>query len=174
VFLVDRDNLGHFQSTSNSQIVQSFSADNGLFDTPAFWQNRLYLSGALDSSDTLKIFAFNSISGLFGTTPASSSAHVFSYHGPNPVVSASGSGNGIVWAVDASCYGIGSSCVSTAQPAIVFAYDATDLTKELWDSTQAGARDTAGMAVKFVVPTVANGKVYIGTLTELDVYGLLP
>jgi hypothetical protein len=174
LFLVDRDNLGHFQSISNAQIVQSFLADQGLFDTPAFWQNRLYLSGAYKTSDALKFFSFNPISGLFATTPASSTAHVFAYHGPNPVVSATGSSNGIVWAVDSACYGLGSSCGNTVQPAIMYAYDATDLTKELWASTQAGTRDTAGGAVKFVVPTVANGKVYLGTSAELDVYGLLP
>ena len=174
LFLVDRDNLGHFQSISNTQIVQSFFADQGLFDTPVFWQNRLYLSGAYDTSDTLKFFVFNPISGLFATTPASSTAHIFPYHGPNPVVSAKGSSNGIVWAVDSGCYGFGSSCGNTVKPATVFAYDATDLTKELWDSMQAGTRDTAGPAVKFTVPTVANGKVYVGTGAELDVYGLLP
>jgi Bacterial Ig-like domain (group 2) len=174
LFLVDRDNLGHFQSISNAQIVQSFLADQGLFDTPAFWQNRLYLSGAYTTSDVLKFFAFNPISGLFATTPASSTAHIFPYRGPNPVVSATASSNGIVWAVDSGCFGLDSSCGNTVQPAIMFAYDATDLTKELWDSTQAGTRDTAGGAVKFVVPTVANGKVYLGTGNELDVYGLLP
>jgi hypothetical protein len=173
LFLVDRDNLGKFQSTSNSQIVQGFLADNGLFDTPAFWQNRLYLSGAGSSPDPLKIFALNPLSGLFGTTPASSSTHLFPYPGATPVVSATGNSNGIVWALDTSCYGTPSPCGSAALPAIVFAYDATDVSKELWDSTQAGTRDTAGPAVKFTFPTVANGKVYVGTRTELDIYGLL-
>jgi outer membrane protein assembly factor BamB len=175
LFLVDRDNLGKFQSASNSQIVQSFSAEKGLFATPAFWQNNLYIAGALQgTSDTLKIYAFNPISGQFGTTPASQSAHSFAFPGATPVISSMGSSNGVLWAMDTHCYGVPSPCGTTALPAILFAYDATNTTKELWDSSQAGTRDQGGPAVKFTVPTVANGKVYIGTRTELDVYGLLP
>jgi hypothetical protein len=175
LFLVDRDNLGKFQATSNSQIVQSFSAEKGLFGTPAFWQNNLYVAGAIQgASDTLKIYAFNPISGQFGTTPASQSAHSFAFPGATPVVSSTAGTNGIVWALDNHCYGTPSTCGNTALPAILFAYDATNVTKELWDSSQAGSRDQAGGAVKFTVPTVANGKVYIGARTEVDVYGLLP
>jgi hypothetical protein len=122
----------------------------------------------------LKIYAFNPISGQFGTTPASQSSHSFAFPGPTPVVSSTAGTNGIVWALDNHCYGTPSTCGNTALPAILFAYDATNVTKELWDSSQAGSRDQAGGAVKFTVPTVANGKVYIGARTEVDVYGLLP
>lgn len=90
------------------------------------------------------------------------------------MVSSTGTSNGIVWAVDSSCYGVPSPCGDTATPAVLHAFDATNLARELWNSSQAGQRDQAGAAVKFSVPTVANGKVYIGTRTELDVYGLLP
>jgi len=75
--------------------------------------------------------------------------------------------------VDTSGYGVPSS-YGTA-PAVLYAFDATNVGTELWDSSQTAAgRDQAGNAVKFTVPTVANGKVYIGSRTELDVYGLLP
>jgi hypothetical protein len=88
-------------------------------------------------------------------------------------VSSLGSANGIVWAIDTHTYCTPQS--TGCGPAVLHAYDATNLANELWNSSQASAsRDQAGNAVKFAVPTVANGKVYIGTRTELSVYGLFP
>jgi hypothetical protein len=81
-------------------------------------------------------------------------------------VSANGANNGIVWEIDNSAH-------DSVGPAILRAYDATNLTTELYDSSQAGSRDTAGLALKFTVPTIANGKVFVGTSNELDIYGLL-
>jgi hypothetical protein len=175
VYLVDRDNMGQYLQSTNAQIVQSFPANNGSFSTPAFWQNNLYIAGATQgANDSLRAYAFNPASGLFTTTASSVSSHSFPFPGATPVVSSTGTSNGIVWAVDSSCYGVPSPCGNTATPAVLHAFDATNLSHELWNSSQAGQRDQAGSAVKFTVPTVANGKVYIGTRTELDVYGLLP
>ena len=79
----------------------------------------------------------------------------------------------MLWAIDSSQYGFPSQY--GLGPAVLHAYDAANLANELWNSSQAASnRDTAGNALKFAVPTVANGKVYIGTRTEIDVYGLLP
>jgi hypothetical protein len=174
LYLVDRDNMGHFQPASNNQIVQSFFAGKGLFSTPAFWQNNLYIAGAVQgASDNLRMYSFNPASGLFNTTATAVSAHSFPFPGATAVVSSSGSSNGIVWAVDTSGYGVPGPFGTT--PAIVFAFDATNVAQELWNSSQAaGQLNQAGNAVKFTVPLVANGKVYIGTRTEVDVYGLLP
>lgn len=175
VYLLDRDNLGHYLPAGNTQIVQSFPGNNGSFSTPAFWQNTLYIAGAVQgATDNLRAYTFNPGSGRFTTSAASVSSHSFPFPGATPVVSSAGASNGIVWAVDSSCYGVPSPCGNTATPAILYAYDATDLSRQLWNSTQAGLRDQAGDAVKFSVPTVANGKVYIGTRSEVDVYGLLP
>lgn len=173
IYLLNRDGMGQFTIAADN-VVQEFQADNGSWTTPAFWQDALYIAGSGDhgSCDSLRMYTFSSSSTSFTTAPDSSSSHCFPFPGATPVVSSSGSSNGIVWSVDAGCYVIAAS--PCGGPAILFAYDATNLSRELWNSSQAGTRDQAGNAVKFSVPTVANGKVYIGTRTEVDVYGLLP
>ncbi len=94
---------------------------------------------------------------------------MFRFPGATPAISSNGATNGIVWVVNTSNNGTGTS--GGNGPAILFAYDATNLSK-LYSSPTSGA-GAAGNAVKFVVPTVANGKVYVGTQTELSVFGLL-
>jgi hypothetical protein len=168
VYLIDRDNMGQFQAANNNQIVQSFNA-SGLWGTPAFWQNRLYTAGA---GDNLKLFTFTAGSpGQFATNPSSQSGASFGYPGATPSISSQGSTNGIAWVIDSSLYGYASPGTG---PAVLHAYDATNLGSELWNTTMAANnRDQAGNAVKFVPPTIANGKVYVSTRTEIDVYGLL-
>jgi len=153
--------------------VQEFRADKGSWTTPAFWQDALYIAGSGDhgSCDSLKSFDF-APSTNFNATASSSSSHCFGFPGGPPVISSAGNSNGIVWAIDAGHYGTAAS--PCGGPEVLYSYDATNLRNHLWDSAQAGTRDQAGVAVKFTVPTVANGKVYIGTRTEVDVYGLLP
>jgi hypothetical protein len=184
VYLIDRDNMGQFNPTNNNQIVQSFPGPaNGLWGTPALWRNNLYTGG---QGDSLKEFTFNPATELFNLTVASQSAQVFGYPGTIPSVSSRAGAQGIVWAIDASLYGYASpnagvNCSAVplpsacTGPAILHAYDATNLAVEYWNSSMAANnRDQAGKAVKFVPPTVANGKVYVGTRTSIDVYGLLP
>jgi hypothetical protein len=184
VYLIDRDNMGQFNPTNNDQIVQSFPGpSNGLWGTPALWRNNLYTGG---QGDSLKQFTFNPTTELFNPTVASLSAGVFGYPGTTPSVSSQGATHGMVWAIDASLYGYASpnagvNCYTVpvppacTGPAILHAYDATNLSVEYWNSSMAANnRDRAGNAVKFVPPTVANGKVYVGTRTRVDVYGLLP
>jgi hypothetical protein len=184
VYLIDRDKMGRFNSTSNDQIRQSFAGPSfGLWGSPALWQNNLYTGGQYDS---LRQFAFNTSTELFNSTVASNSAHTFGYPGTTPSVSSRGSTHGLVWTIDASLYGYASpnagvNCSTVpvpsacTGPAVLHAYDAADLAVEYWNSSMAtNNRDQAGNAVKFVPPTVANGKVYVSTRTEIDVYGLLP
>jgi hypothetical protein len=199
VYLIDRDNMGHLQSNNcqgtNSEIVQTFvGSPSGFYGTPAFWQNTLYFAGSLDntgSGDYLKLFSFNPSTGQFGTNPASESSHYYNFPGASPSVSSQGASNGIVWAIDASAYGyanpnaiaagVAANCfqvpvpAACSGPAVLHAYDAGNLLIEYWNSSMAANnRDQAGNAVKFVPPTIANGKVYVATLTEVDVYGLSP
>jgi len=184
LFVLNRDagKMGGFSASSNN-VVQTVPFGNGIFATAAFWNNNLYLAG----SGSLKAFAFNSGSSTFNTTPTSQSTDTYGFPGSSPSVSASGTTNGIVWALSSNAYGTNNSGPRAAGPALLRAYDATNLNTELWNSSQAaGGRDTAGNAVKFTVPTVANGKVYIGTrgsddssgngsvFGQVNVYGLLP
>jgi hypothetical protein len=184
LYLVNRDSLGGFDPATN-HVVQPLSVGQSIFSTSAFWNNSLYIAG---NGGQLKQFTFNTGTGLFGISPAHASSGSFGFPGATPSVSSIGvSTNGIVWALDNHSY-----CTQQAPvcgPAVLHAYDATNVNTELWNSSQAvGNRDQAGNAVKFTVPTVANGKVYVGTRGnntgaaantttvpgELDVYGLLP
>jgi len=175
LFLLNRDNLGKFSSSTNN-VIQTVNLGNSLFATPGFWQNNLYVAGV----GPLKQFAFNSITGKFNGAPFSQSSTSYRFPGATPSVSSNGATNGIIWALDNGLYCTPQSpgCGAT----VLHAYDATSVATELWNSSQAAAsRDLAGHAVKFTVPTVANGKVYVGTrgndssvLGELEVYGLLP
>jgi hypothetical protein len=170
IYLINRDNMGQYHSSNNNQIVQSFSAGTGSFGTPAFWQNNLYYAGA---GGTLQRFEFDPTSGQLSPSPSSQSSHSFPFPGATASISSQAASNGIAWVLDTAQYGDPS--LLDSGPAVLYAYDATDLTIELWDSSQAaGHRDQAGDAVKCVPPTVANGKVYVSTRSEIDVYGLLP
>jgi len=185
-YLLNRDNLGHFNAANDLAAVQSWTATGNSFSTPAFWNNNMFFFGTVFKATQVgQQYTFIPSTGLFTTTPAFSTPAGFGFPGATPSVSSNGTSNGIVWAIDTSNYGTNDSGVATAGPAILHAYSATNLGTELWNSSQ-GSGNTAGFAVKFTVPTVANGKVYIGTrgndntngsgtvLGELDVYGLLP
>ena len=165
LYLLNRDAMGHYCATcttTDTNAVESFQTSI-IFGTPVFWQNKLYLGGTYN---TISVFTFDPTNtSPLSTTASSQSTTVYQFPGATPSLSAQGAAGGVLWAIDASQFGVG--------PAVLHAYDAANLANELWNSSQA-ASDTAGNAVKFTVPTVANGKVYIGTSTEIDVYGLLP
>src|SRR5207237_1316305 len=160
LYVVNRDTLGHFNSSNNSQIVQSFVlGSNGIFSTPLFWQNTLYGAAV---NGPLSAFSFSTTTDQFQVSPSSVSAQSYGGPGATPVLSATGTSNGIVWAIQR---------ISSTSPAVLHAYDPANLHNELWNSSLApNNRDKAGFVVRFPVPMVANGKVYVGTQTELDVY----
>lgn len=182
LYLLDRTNMGHFTSGGPDKVVQTLSPSQTLFCTPAFWQNTLYFFGFNGPG---LAYTFLPASDTFNPSVASSTATSFSFPGASPSVSSNGASNGIVWAIDAHASGTGDFGAASAGPAILHAFDATNLGTELWNSSQVPA-DAAGNAVKFTVPTIANGKVYVGTrgndttlgagtvFGEVDVYGLKP
>jgi hypothetical protein len=180
IFLLNRDLMGQF-STTDGGVVQKFPLNNAIFATPALWQNNLYIAGV---GGPLTAFSFSPTTGQFNPTPTSQSASNYNFPGATPAISASSAtNNGIVWALDDSQYCTAQS--PGCQPAVLHAHDATNVRNELWNSNMT-AGDAPGLAVKFTVPTIANGKVYIGTRGndtgtgspttpgELDVYGLKP
>jgi hypothetical protein len=161
VYLIDRDGLGGFNPIDDSQIVQSIPhAFKGSFGTPALWNDTLFYQGA---DDVLKALPVGG--GLISTTAASQSATSFSYPGATPTISANALMDAIVWTIERD---------TTTSPAraVLHAYDATDLSHELYSSRQVPRRDAIGGAVKFSVPTVANGKVYVAARERITVFGL--
>jgi hypothetical protein len=156
LYLVDRDDLGQYNTGTNNAVQTFPGITTSIKTTAAYWNGSVYLSG---QKDNVKMFALNG--GLL-TGPTSSSTAFFMDRGPSLSVSANGNSNGIVWALDHDFM-------------ILYALDATNLIHELYDSTQAlKLRDKLAPTSRFTTPTVANGKVYIGSISGLSVYGLLP
>ena len=128
----------------------------------AYWNGHLY-TGAV--ADVVK--AFDLSNGLLSTFPFSESPTKNYYPGATPSVSANGNARGLVWVLETDGY-------AKSNAAILHVYPASNLANELYNSKMNSSRDSAGPAVKFAVPTVANGKVYVGAQSQLNIYGLLP
>jgi hypothetical protein len=162
IYLVDRDNMGRWNGTAD-QIVQEFngSAGGDRDTTPAFFNNALYV---YDSNG--RIGAYSITNALFNTTPVETPDGYANKGGATPCISANGTSNAIVWAL------ANSGLDSPTTPCVLRAYNATNLTQELYTSDQIPSRDSAGDAVKFTAPTIANGKVYVGAQYSLTVYGI--
>ena len=164
IYVADRDNLGRFNGTAGTnKIVQEFNGGpNGDRDTsPAFFNRALYI---FDSNN--RIGAYSISNGLFNLTPVQTPDTYDNKGGATACISANGTNNAIMWAL----YNSGADSPTT--PCILRAYNATNLAQELYSSDQLPARDSAGDAVKFTVPTIVNGKVYVGAQYALTVYGL--
>jgi len=159
IYLLNRDNMGQYNSNTDQIVQELVGAVGGTFSSPSYWQDTVYFLGSFDAPKAFRLY--NGQLSLLGQGTG------LSGRGATLAISANGPTNGIVWALDTSAW-------LTNGPAVLRAYDASRVYRELYDSTMAGTRDTPGLAVRFTVPMVANGKVYVGTANELDVYGLLP
>jgi hypothetical protein len=166
IYVVNRDAMGGYNAAAgnNSQIVQEIDGQTGGFwSTPAYWNGSVYFGGAHDPITQYQIGG-----GMLSPTPTfTSTAGAFGWPGTVPSISANGASSGILWAIRSDNFG------NTAGHAVLYAFDASDIATELYDSNQAGTRDLPGAAVKFSVPTVANGKVYIGGQYSVTAFGLL-
>jgi hypothetical protein len=164
IYLADRGNLGQFHSDSNhipTTLVQP--GGPGYFDTPAYFNHVIYYAGRGYAMQTFALTVDGA--GRPSLAPAGQGTVPFRGQGATPSVSANGTRDGIVWALDVD---------PGASRAILRAIDANNVSRELYDSEMAAARDTLDPGTKFSVPTVADGKVYVGTKGRLTVFGLLP
>jgi hypothetical protein len=158
IYVVNRDNMGKFNPNNNNALFQELvgALPNGAWSMPAFFHNTVYFGGV---SDHIK--AYPIVLGRLTPRPSSQTSTTFTYPGATPGVSANISLNGILWAVENS------------NPAVLHAYNALNLTQELYNSNQQGSRDQFGPGNKFITPLIANGKVFVGTRTGVAVFGLL-
>lgn len=161
IYVIDRTNMGHYNPQNNSQIVQNLTGEvGGIYGTPAYWNGNVYFGA---SYDALK--AFSLTNGMLSSVPASSSALTFTYPGATPSISANGNNDAILWVLQTDTQNSGTE--------VLRAYDATNLATELYDSNQNSSRDNPGGAVKYAVPTIINGKVYVGSANAINIYGNL-
>jgi hypothetical protein len=159
IYVVNRDNMGKFNPSSNNIWQEIDGAlPGGIFSTPAYFNDTIYY-GAVNGP----VRAFPISAAKLAVSPSSQTGITFAYPGTAPAVSSNGTSNGIVWANE------------NTDPAVLHAYDATNLTNELYNSNQAASsRDHCGAGNKFITPTIADGKVFLATTNSVCVYGLLP
>jgi hypothetical protein len=167
IYLVDRDQMGGFNS-GGDQIVQSLvnifpnnsGIEGGNFSSPVYWNGSVYFAPV-----ALPVQAFALMNGLLSTSPTSQTSQSYGGRGGTMSISANGTNNGILWTLQTGGSGV---------PGILHAYDATNISTELYNSNQAGTRDALDEWDKFTVPVVANGEVFVTSTSQLTIYGLLP
>jgi len=161
--------MGKFNSSTNNDVQEVVPVpppnttllDGGNYGLPAYWNGNIYSTG-----QNFPLSQFQISSGTITTPQSATSSNTFPPRGGIPAVSANSTTGGIVWVVD-----YGGWAGNT--PSILDAYDAAKVGTLLFSSPVSGS-GAAGPAVKFTVPTVANGRVYVGTQYSLSVFGLLP
>ena len=166
IYIVNRDNMGHV----GGQVSLSNAPAHGSENSPAYWASSttqyIYSAGV---DDSIRAFTVSS-AGVSASSVMNTTNTLM--NGTTPAISSNGTSNAILWALDRT---ESADILPGTAPIVLHAFDAAKLSSELYNSTQAGSgRDNAGPSVKFQVPTVVNGKVYVGTQNELDVYGLCP
>jgi hypothetical protein len=158
IYVVNRDSMGKFNPSNDNAIYQELpnSLGGAQFASPAYFNGTVYYGAYLS-----QLRAFPITNATLAATPSSQTATRFDYPGTTPSISANGTTNAIVWAVENS------------QSGVLHAFDAANLAHELYNSNQAGKRDQF-FDNKFIVPMVAGGKVFVGTPNGVMVFGLLP
>jgi hypothetical protein len=175
LYVLNRDMLGGYGTAG---LVQLIDFQGKIFATAAYWNNSLYLGGV---NQPLRNYKLNTTTTQLAL--ATSSSHIYGFAGATPSISSAAAQNGVVWSLDTGAYCTHQS--TSCGPVVLYAHDAANVATELWNSSTVAA-DAAGYAVKFTLPTIANGRVYVGTRGnniggpntasstpgELDIYGL--
>jgi hypothetical protein len=176
IYLIDRDNMGKYNPSGDQDIQTIAGTAHGYWSSPAYWQSPtsqyIYYSGMTSETgngDYLKQYSLTN--GVVSSGPVYQTTNLFPV-GSTPSISANGTSNGILWAVERKDI---LSARPGTQPAVLYAFSAEDVSIQLYNSTHAAQlRDQPGCANKFITPTIANGRVYLATQNELDVYGIFP
>jgi hypothetical protein len=167
ILVLNRDKLNGYAAgaSSNTNAVQDIAGalgvNNGLWSTPAYWNGNVYMWA---QNDSLKMFPLTN--GVLATRATARSSASSGFPGATPVVSSNGTQNGVLWAIASDAY-------SSNGSSVLYAFNALNVATQLYASNQNSSRDDAGPAIKFTVPVVTNGKVYVGAGYQVDVYGLL-
>ena len=159
IYVIDRDRMGEFHPEGDA-VVQRLHMAGGGYGAMAYWNGHVFFAC---SDDFLRDYAVKNgqlILNRYSNTR-------FENPGATPSISANGKKDAIVWAIATKTWN------GAERPAILFAFDANNVEKPIYASEQNGSRDRAGMATRFVIPVVANGRVYFGARGEVEVYGLL-
>ena len=163
LYVLDRGRLGKYQADSNTNAVQVIRFRGGVYSAPAYWNGHVYF---LASGDYVSAFAVNK--ERLADKPDAVGTQRFGNPGATPAISANGTHNGIVWLIETKTWN------GADRPAILHAYDALNVARELYHSDQNSERDRVGLTLRFTIPTVVNGRVYVDAKGRVDVYGLLP
>jgi len=162
LYLLDRDHLGKYEKVTHADPIQAIPAASDILSAPAYWNKHVYFLG---SHDVLRDFTVDHARLMLRKAAGGPK---FTDPGATPTISANGTKDGIVWVIATKTWN------GTDRNAVLHAYDAANIQKELYNTEENSARDRAGKALRFTIPTVVNGRVYIGANGEVDVYGLLP
>ena len=162
LYVLDQARLGKYEASGNSQAVQVIHFRDGIYSAPAYWNGHIYV---LARRDYLSDFALEN--GKLAAKPRAMSDQRFADPGATPAISANGNRNGIVWLIETKPWN------GADKPAVLHAYDAANVARELYNSEQNNARDRVGLTLRFTIPTVVNGRVYVNAKRRVDVFGLL-
>ena len=160
IYVIDRNAMGHYRPHDNLQIVQFLPAQvGGMFGGPTYWNGNVYFG-----TNRHPVEVFSLTNGILSSAPTSMTAQSFTFPGPTPSISANGDTDGVLWILESDS--------QHSHNEVLWAYDANNLATGLYNSLTNSDRDNPGALAKFVLPTIANGKVYVGSASLLNVYGL--